>query len=161
MKKILIAALLIAGPHLAIADVPAPTPTPTPTASLPPVSATALGDQLLLSLTADAVTVTEFTTNGTTKLEALDGFAEFGHFKGDYIAALDGGFLQNSVNNGRIGTSLGFHIHAIQTLNDYLTLSPSAAAALAYLQLTPRVSWDTDVHAIVWGATFGLQIPFQ
>ncbi len=119
-------------------------------------------DQILASLLQHVVGVTEFTSHGNTKLEFLDGILQFGHYEGDYIFALDGGFA-NSVTPdaaGRLSTTWGGHIHLISAFNNLTGLNPSLGIVLDHLELTPRWSYDTDVRHGVFGVTFGAVIPF-
>jgi hypothetical protein len=179
MKKTLlfIAGLLTTGWGMAAvvntgASIPASvTTTGLPTPPAPAVSGTASdtivgntpGDMVLLSLVQHVTAVSEITTNGTVKAEFLDGLVQFGHWNGDYIAALDGGFLgsTNPDSAGRFETTFGFHVHAISFVSKYFDISPSLQQTLDLIEATPRVSWDSDVHNWVWGYTFGARIPFQ
>jgi hypothetical protein len=124
-----------------------------------------LGTQVDTFLASEGAAVTEFTTTGKSKLEILDGLVGIGKTKmlaaTPYIAVVDGGLIQNSLTGG-IGTSFGVHVNLLQTLGNYLVLSPSAKTFWSYLNLTPRASFDSDnVHHITIGATAGLAIPFN
>jgi hypothetical protein len=123
-----------------------------------------LGSQVDAFLLSEGAAVTEFTTNGTTKLETLDGLIGVGKYKAPvanpYVAVVDAGVIQNSVN-GNIGVTVGVHANLFQFAGTYVTLSPSAATFWQYLNLTPRISFDSDVHGVVYGATFGLAIPLN
>lgn len=146
MKKLMLLAVLVVGPlRPAHADVLSPP------------------DQLLLTLSQHVVGITEFTTHGQTKLEFIDGLIQLGHYKNDYILAFDGGFCNNTEpdKNGRLATTWGVHAHVLSGVNSYFNISPSMAMALEMLELTPRYSYDTDVHHGVFGVTFGARIPFN
>lgn len=119
-------------------------------------------DQLVLSLLNHVVGVTEFTTRGTTKIEFIDGLVQFGHYKKDYILAADGGFCNSTVpdTSGHLATTWGIHAHVFSFLNSVLDINPALADSLSLLELTPRWSYDTDVHHGVLGFTFGARIPF-
>lgn len=121
-----------------------------------------IADQLLVSLTQHVVGMTEFTTEGKTKLEFIDGLVQVGHYKGDYVLALDGGFCNSTVpdSSGKIAMTVGIHAHVISAINSWGNINPALAQTLNLLELTPRVSYDGDVHKFVYGATFGARIPF-
>jgi hypothetical protein len=128
-----------------------------------PAYADTVPAQILPSLLQHVVPVTEFTTEGITKIEFLDGLIQFGHYSNDYIAAIDAGFCNNTIPdaNGRLALTAGVHVHVISFVNSYFNINPALALTLQQLELTPRVSYDGDVHAWVYGATFGVRIPFN
>lgn len=120
-------------------------------------------DQILASLLQHVVGITEFTTHGQTKLEFIDGIIQVGHYKGDYIFAVDAGFCNSTDPDaeGHLAKTAGVHVHVFSALNNYLNFNPALAQTLSLLELTPRWSYDTDVHKGVLGITFGARIPFN
>jgi hypothetical protein len=119
-------------------------------------------DQLIVTLLQHVVGISEFTTEGKTKLEFIDGIVQVGHYKKDYILALDAGFCNNTVPgvNGRLAMTSGIHAHVLSAINSWGNINPALAETFNMLELTPRVSYDGDVHKFVYGATFGARIPF-
>ena len=118
--------------------------------------------QVIATLLNHVIAVNEFTTEGKNKLYFLDGIIQAGHYKSDYIVAVDAGFC-NSLNpdaSGRLAGTVGIHIHAISGINNWLNINPALAQTLDLLEMSPRVSWDTDLHQVVYGLTFGARIPF-
>lgn len=153
MRKILIAALLIAGPRLAMAA----------TSSDPTLIS--LGSQVDAFLATEGSAVAAFTTTGKVKSEILDGFAGFGHYKANvaapYVAVLDGGIIQDA-NSDNLGGTFGLHANLFQSLGTFVTLSPSAQTFWSHVNLTPRISYDSDnPHHATCSITAGLAIPFN
>lgn len=118
--------------------------------------------QILTSLLQHVTAVSEFTTHGQVKVQFLDGIVQFGHYKNDYVAAIDGG-VSNSLavgGNGKLAATWGFHVHLFSLVNNYFNINPALAQTLQLLEVTPRYSYDADVHQGVLGFTFGARIPF-
>jgi len=129
---------------------------------LRPAHADGPKDQFLASLLQHVVGITEFTTHGDTKLEFIDGIIQFGHYKDDYIMAIDGGFCNSLAPDaqGRLSTTWGAHAHLLAPLYGLTGINPALLDTFKMLELTPRWSYDTDVHKGVFGVTFGARIPF-
>lgn len=119
-------------------------------------------DQFLASLLQHVVGITEFTAHGQTKVEFIDGLIQFGHYKNDYIVAIDGGFCNNTTPDGlgRLATTWGVHAHVLSPLYNLTGLNPWVSQTFKMLELTPRWSYDSDVKKGVFGLTFGARIPF-
>jgi hypothetical protein len=149
----LLALALTSAPQRAMADTPTNAPT----------TVTAFGDQLLLSLIGHVTAVSEATTKGQIKVQFLDGLVNFGHYQGDYIVSLDAGFSDSLSPDaeGHLAATYGAHLHVISGVNKLLNVSPTLGATLDMLELTPRISYDEDVHKWVKGICFGAQIRFQ
>lgn len=148
MKKLLIAIAL----SFIASQVHAVDPTAKP-----------IGGQILLSLLSHVTAVAEQTEHGDTKLQFLDSVVQFGHFKNDYIFALDAG-VSNSLApdaQGKLSGTYGIHFHAISGVVDMFNLAPSLKETLKLLELNPRYSYDEDVDDFVFGVTFGARIPFN
>ena len=145
MKKLLIA-ILFGFPAIALADV---TPTPTNPS------------QIALTLLQHVSAVTEFTSHGEAKIQFLDGIVQMGHYQGEYVAAIDGGVSDSLTETGHLAGTVGIHLHVISAVNNLFSINPSLGATLKMLEITPRYSYDWDVHHGVLGFTFGAEIPFQ
>jgi hypothetical protein len=124
-----------------------------------------IGTQIQLSLLSHVTAVAERSTDGTDRMEFLDGLAQIGSYKGSYILAVDAGFLDSTApdSNGNFKATYGIHLHAIDTFIKLanVQISPSVQTLLNDLELSPRYSFDTDVHHGVLGLTFGAVIPFN
>src|SRR5579863_5258258 len=154
-KLVLLTVLSVFGIIPVYADpTPTPRPTPVPAVNTDP-TLISLGSQVDAFLATEGQGVTEFTTRGVSKLETLDGLVGIGKYKANVVApyyvVIDGGVIQNSVNTGNIGVTFGAHANVFQFIGSFLTLSPSAQTFWSYLNLTPRVSFDSDVHQVVYG----------
>jgi hypothetical protein len=124
-----------------------------------------LGSQVTAFLLTEGAAVTAFTTQGTIKMEVLDGLLGIGHYKANvpapYVLVVDGGVLQDA-NKNNIGATGGVHANVIQSIGTLVTLSPSAQTFWNHLNLTPRISYDSDnPHHATLSVTAGLAIPFN
>lgn len=145
MKKILVASLLLIG------------------SAVHASAAVTIGDHLMISLLQHVTAVEEDTFDGKIKAAFLDSIVQIGHYRGDYLLAIDAGVV-NSVNpdsNGKLAGTVGAHLHVISALAAGLNVNPSLKAALKLLELNPRWSYDADVHHGVFAVTFGARIPFE
>ena len=118
-----------------------------------PTASTFLGGQIEASLLSHAVAVYAFDTHGNAKTDILDGLVQFGKYRGSYIASLDAGTA-----NGQ--QSYGLHFHALSALNNLFNINPALGTILEHAEVTPRVSYDFDVHHVVYQYTIGAEIGF-
>ena len=117
---------------------------------------TALAGQFNANVVSHGVAATEFTTKGETKMVTLLTPFQAGHYKGDYILGQDDGIINNNVNDGRIAVTFGIHAHVISFIRNLMADS----TLLDGLEATPRVSYDSDVHASVYGFMLGFEKNF-
>lgn len=136
MKKMLIALALLVGPRIAFADV---------------------GDQFKAALVNDMAAVYGHTSHNEDKVYFLTSLVQVGHFKNDYIVGFDFGAV-GSNNSGHL--SYGVHFHAVPFILSYVPMNPDLAAFLSHVEISPRYSYDEDVHHGVLSYIAGAKISY-
>ena len=114
-------------------------------------------DQFSFNVKNHGVAASEYTADHQIKQVILLTPFQAGHYKGDYIVGQDDGIINNSVNTESIAGSFGIHVHVISFIRNLATDS----TLFDGLDATPRVSWDTDVHKIVYSYMVGFTHSFQ
>jgi len=122
-----------------------------------PVKADPIGDQFKAALVNDMAAVYGHTSHNEDKVYFLTSLIQLGHFKNEYIVGFDFGAV-GSNNSGHL--SYGVHFHAVPFILTYVPMNPDLAGFLSHIEISPRYSYDEDVHHGVLSYIAGAKISY-
>lgn len=138
--------LMLVGPFAYADTMFVAPPAVTSQAITSPTALQTISDQFSTSFLSHVLAVDSFRSDGSHVIKFADGIIQAVPYKGDHLFIGSFGFIPRPDDSAHFYNSYSIHIHVISLIAKYIDINPTYAPILNDLELTPGLTYDTDVR---------------